>query len=174
MAFDGTTDYLSIPYSVTGDLGGTTPFTIEFWVYMNSLAARGTVAARNNGSTAAGSQFDLNIETTGQINIAFYTGSTTITINSATSIITTGSWIHVALSKDGSGNYKIFVNGTQSGTTVTNTSSINSPTIPMTIGAQNTSGGVSLNGYIDDLRITRGLARYTANFTAPTAAFPVQ
>jgi hypothetical protein len=174
MAFDGTGDYLSIPYSVTGDLGGTTQLTIEFWVYMNSLAARGTVAARNNGSTAAGSQFDLNIETTGQINIAFYTGSTTITINSATAIITTGSWIHVALSKDGSGNYKIFVNGTQSGTTVTNTSSINSPTIPMTIGAQNTSGSVSLNGYIDDLRITRGLARYTANFTAPTAAFPLQ
>jgi len=169
MAFDGTTDWLQIPYSATGDLGGTTQFTIEFWVYMNSLAARGTVAARNNGSTAAGSQFDLNIETTGQVNVAFYTGASTISINSATGVITTGRWIHVVLSKDNVGNYKIFVDGTQSGSTTTNTGSINSPTIPMTIGAQNTSGGVSLNGYIDDLRITRGVARYTTNFTPPTS-----
>ena len=173
MYFDGTGDWLTIPYSAITDLGGTTQFTIEFWVYSNSLASRGTPIARNNGSTAAGSQFDLNIETSGQINVAFYTGGSTISINSATGVITTGTWIHVALTKDSSGNYKIFINGTQSGSTTTNTGSINSPTIPMTIGVQNTSGGVALNAYLDDLRITR-YARYTTNFTPPTTAFPIQ
>jgi hypothetical protein len=169
MAFDGAGDWLQMPFTQTTSLSGTIPFTIEFWVYMNSLAARGTVVARNNGSTAAGSQFDLNIETTGQVNVAFYTGGATISTNSATGVITTGRWIHVALSKDSVGGYRIFVDGIQSGSTTTNTGAINSPTIPMTVGAQNTSGGVSLNGYIDDLRITNGVARYTTNFTPPTS-----
>jgi hypothetical protein len=169
IAFDGTGDWLQIPYSSTTDLNGTTPFTIEFWVYMNSLSARGCAVARNNGSTAAGSQFDLNIETTGQVNVQFYSSSSSITINSATGVITAASWIHVALTKDSSGNYKIFVNGTQSGSTTTNTGSINSPTIPLTIGAQSTSGGTALNGYLDDFRITKGVARYLTSFTPPTS-----
>jgi hypothetical protein len=41
------------------------------------------------------------------------------------------------------------------------------------IGALNdTSFRFWLNGYIDDLRITKGIARYTADFTPPTAQFP--
>ena len=169
MSFDGTGDVLIIPYSPTIDLGGTTPFTIEFWIYMNSLAARGSVAAKNDGSSAANSQFDLNIETTGQVNVQFYSGGSAITINSATGVITTSSWIYVALTKDVSGNYKIFINGTQSGSTTTSTSSINSPVRQLTIGAQTIGGGTSLNGYIDDLRITKGVARYITNFTPPTS-----
>lgn len=172
MKFDGTGDVLIIPYSPTIDLGGTTPFTIEFWIYMNSLAARGSVAAKNDGSSAANSQFDLNIETTGQVNVQFYSGGSAITINSATGVITTSSWIYVVLTKDASGNYKIFINGTQSGSTTTSTSSINSPVRQLTIGAQTIGGGTSLNGYIDDFRITKGFARTIT--ASPTAAFPLQ
>ena len=42
------------------------------------------------------------------------------------------------------------------------------------IGASDYNSGSSeyLTGYIDDLRITKGYARYTATFTPPTAAFP--
>jgi hypothetical protein len=42
----------------------------------------------------------------------------------------------------------------------------------MFVGVRESLGGVALNGYIDDLRITKGVARYTTTFTPPTAAFP--
>jgi hypothetical protein len=69
-----------------------------------------------------------------------------------------------------------FLNGTKSGTTPTLASNLNTSTTWVTSIGRYTSGGTNydLNGYIDDLRITKGYARYTANFTAPTAAFPVQ
>ena len=174
MYFDGTGDWLQIPNSNLISVDGTTPFTIEFWMYASSINPRACLLARNNGSTAAGSQFDVNIETTGQISTNFYSGSSAIQPVSATGVISTNTWTHVAITKDGSGNYKIFINGTQSGSTVTNTSSVNAPSLALTIGSTTTAGTNYYTGYIDDLRITKGYARYTANFTAPTAAFPVQ
>jgi hypothetical protein len=74
------------------------------------------------------------------------------------------------MTKDSSGNYKIFINGTQSGTTVTNTSTLNTPTLATTIGAQITTGNRLCNAYFQDFRITRGVARTIT--ASPTAAFP--
>jgi hypothetical protein len=70
----------------------------------------------------------------------------------------------------------MFINGTQSGSTYTDANNYGA-TAPLGIGTYwNGSSPVTtdtLNGYIDDVRITNGIARYTANFTAPTQAFPV-
>ena len=65
---------------------------------------------------------------------------------------------------------RIFVDGVQQGTTQTNSTAYNLSVTSTTIGSQGSS--YVMTGYIDDLRITRGYARYTANFTPPTTAFP--
>jgi hypothetical protein len=79
---------------------------------------------------------------------------------------TENTWHHIALCRSGS-NYKVFHNGTEI-INVTSTHQIGSNSTK-TIGGTDISTGNNLRGYIQDFRITKGLARYTANFTPPTA-----
>jgi hypothetical protein len=66
----------------------------------------------------------------------------------------------------------MYINGSSigSGTSINITNS----TGVVYVGRYALSTGYDLNGYINDLRITKGYARYTANFTPPTQAFPTQ
>jgi hypothetical protein len=91
-------------------------------------------------------------------------------IQTSTGAFSFNTWTHLAICKSGA-TTTLYLNGTSRVTTT------NSPTNsgnPVYIGA-NIDGGSPywpLNGYIDDLRITKGVARYTANFTPHTAALP--
>ena len=166
MSFDGTSDYLST-YNPSYSLSvGSGDFTYECWLYVNSLP--GTVTAvyhLKNDAALATTVFVLEITPTGAISIS--TGLAIIA-NGTSGKITTGSWIHFAFVRT-SGVFKTFFNGTQDIST-SNTTTYNGTYLQ--IGAfRYTAYDFSLNGYIDDLRITRGVARYTANFTPPTEAF---
>jgi hypothetical protein len=168
LAFDGNGDYLlSNPANIDLYAFGTGNFTIEFWLYLNSTSA----AQVFYDSRPASSQgFQPTINTNSGI-LYYYTNSTNeITGNS----LSTNTWYHIAVARSGTST-KMFVNGTQVGSTYTDsTNYVNSALRPM-IGADGFSSGNPgqnpMNGYIDDLRVTKGYARYTANFTPPSAAF---
>ena len=81
--------------------------------------------------------------------------------------ITLNSWTHIAVTRSG-GVWRMFVNGVVDGS-YTNAVNVNEGIFK--IGANSLVNG-KLSGYIDDFRVTKGVARYTANFTPPTAAFP--
>jgi len=86
----------------------------------------------------------------------------------------TAAWNYIVIERY-SGVTKLFINGTQEGASYTDSN--NYPTAPLVIGGRfsATSGDYrSLNGYIDDLRVTKGVARYTGGFTPPTAALPTR
>jgi hypothetical protein len=88
------------------------------------------------------------------------------------SVLTAATWQHVALVRNGQ-NIQIYLNGVAQGSAYTTTASTTSLMTTYTlnqIGTYNT-GFHSLNGYIDDLRITNGVARYTANFTPTSSPF---
>lgn len=86
---------------------------------------------------------------------------------------TRGQWYHVAVSRSGN-SLRLFIDGVQQGATVTTSATIFNSTTFMRIGAEDAAGVLTnvFNGHLDELRITKGVGRYTANFTPPTAAFP--
>jgi hypothetical protein len=158
MYFDGTGDYLTTLAKDSLSFG-TGDFTVEAWVYFASIAAdRGIL-----GSSAGGG-YDFVWRTSNGLNIGRVN---TAFDNSFAFTPVANTWYHIAYSRSGT-SLRAFVNGTQVGTTATNSTAYNSVTAVIVGGS--TTADRLMNGYIDDLRITKGYARYTSNFTAPTSA----
>jgi hypothetical protein len=161
MFFDGTGDYLRIPTSQTNSLGSG-DWTIEFWIYR---AGSGNQIFYDQRNTAT--QVAVTIFNDGNNILQFFVnGANRITGPTFPSSI----WTHVAVSKFNSST-RMFVNGVQVGSTYADTNTyVNNPIF---VGAQFDGSG-TLNGYIDDLRVTLGIARYTQNFIPPSVALPRQ
>jgi hypothetical protein len=164
--FDGTGDYLTIPSNTALDFG-TGSFTIEFWAYFNALSSSRMLTER--WTTGNANSWQLYWRSTGT-SLTFLVGSSTVVLQDPSgSRITTNQWYHVAVARSGSTN-RMFIDGTQVAS-ATNSSSL-SNSLPFVIGTQISTGTNNFNGYIDEFRITKGFARYTASFTPPTSAFP--
>jgi hypothetical protein len=107
--------------------------------------------------------------------IQFRNGDATVIEKNTTGIIPTGTWSHVAAVRS-SGVLKLFLDGTQVGSDSSFASNITrNNTYGLSIGAYTLSNGSSsdyFNGYLDDLRITKGFARYLENFVSPISSFP--
>lgn len=160
MAFDLIDDCLVAPSSTNFQYGAG-DFTVEFWLYFASLPSL-TAIIFDQRTAATQVVPTLYYDT----NNLYYFTNGAVRISGA--FTTAGAWVHVALCRS-AGSTRLFVNGVQLGSTYTDAN--NYVASPVYVGARWDLQG-ELNGYIDDLRITKGYARYTANFTPPTAAFP--
>ena len=158
LAFDGTGDYLDIQ-QITNVQFGAGDFTIEGWLYLNSLsAAQALIDFRASNGASYG---EIYIATNGTLH--YYLPTDVATTNS----FSTGTWTHFAITRS-SGTLNMYINGTR-GYSATQSGAMDAS--KFRIGAD-VSGSAGLNGYIDDLRITKGFARYSgATLTVPTAAF---
>ena len=163
LALDGTGDYASI--TAQDDFGfGTGNFTVEGWIYLTDLVGTQQVfdfRAGAVGDIAA----TVYVSNGGQIR--YYTDSadriTGISLSSTT-------WYHVALVKE-SGSTKLYIDGTQVGSTYTDVNNYGT-TKPLTIGSRY-DGGNEFGGYIDEVRVIKGAAEYTGNFTPSTSRLTV-
>tara|TARA_B100000212_G_C27329137_1_gene513753 strand:- start:79 stop:1188 length:1110 start_codon:yes stop_codon:yes gene_type:complete len=164
LLLDGDSDYI---YVANSDLGTTSTesFTIEFWTYLIGGAGSQVNFYSEYNGASNGISFE---KTSGNVLKVWNGDSARIT---GTTTISTGQWYHMALSGT-SGSYKLFLNGTQEGSTSSN--GFTAGTTNKYIGTfywAGLGGAVRLlNGYIEDFRITKGEARYTSNFTPPTSA----
>lgn len=162
--FDGTTDYLSAAASSLFALFAGN-FTVEFWVYATNTTNNQTLVLLGTSDSERG-----NISIVSNLIVLFTTtGGSGATRISGTAP-SANTWAHVAWVRSGTTSY-LFLNGTSLGTAT----SVPYPSgnMQVGIGATSVASGVNcLNGYIDDLRITKGVARYTSNFTPPAAPFP--
>jgi hypothetical protein len=166
MYFDGSGDYLNQPSSPNFGLSGN--FTVEAWVYLTANIANavgGYLTDFRGGST---NNFALGFIGNGGVTKMYeFIGSTgASTTGSAT--VTLNTWNHVAWVRNGS-TVTMYLNGTANGTM---TSSFVQGSTNVTIASRYTGATEYITGYIDDLRITNGVARYTTTFTPPTVAFP--
>lgn len=159
ISFNGSTDYLTVAPGPDFNFG-VGPFTIEAWVLFNNVSGQQLVTSNYAGASAG---WSLQLEG-GRI-VATMSGDGT-DIN-GTSQIGAGVWHHIALSGQ-AGSIRLFVDGNPEGPTYTGPISMDT-NVSLRIGS--IVNVAFLNGYIDDLRITKGIARYTDNFTPPTAAF---
>jgi hypothetical protein len=162
MYFDGTGDWLQIPASRNLEVSGDV--TIEFWVYWNSIGNIAMLFGWGAGTT--GKTFAYTYSD-GRIGVGI---NGTNEIASAAGEATTGAWTHIAIVRNGS-TTTIYKNGTSIASNTTAIWYASTGTDAFYIAG---SGSVTdTNAYIQDFRITKGVARYTSNFTAPTAAFPL-
>ncbi len=171
LLLDGTNDYLSIPSNAVFNLTGD--YTIEFWAYSSTIGNGGLLHRGFYSTGGLGWTGGLSFSIRGiGGSIRFYFYATT-NANEQYIDATTPSnnvWHHFAMVKSGTTG-RVFIDGTLAGTiTSLNTPATNSQTLR--IGVWDYSAGAEyFNGYIDEVRITKGIARYTSNFTPPNSQF---
>ncbi len=162
MSFDGGTTLLTLPGSTLWSQVGA--YTLEAWVNLPNNGGGGWLWSR-----VTPNYLNLIVNSNGSVDID--KSSVGIQRSFAAGTIPTNTWAHIAMTSDGT-TVRFFVNGVLKGS--------------FAAGSQSNGGGGSIvigryangngwfKGAVDELRWTSGVARYTADFTPPTAAFPRQ
>jgi hypothetical protein len=165
MYFDGTGDYLST-LAAPNFYFGAGDFTIEAWIWKSANGSGGY-----DGIFQLGVQGNISdgcsLEASATRGYWFGAGGATIVQYNVSPNDST--WHHVAVSRSGN-NTRLYVDGIRRGTTYTTAYTIPSTSIYVLVGGE---AGTSypFNGYIDDLRVTKGIGRYTTEtITVPTKA----
>jgi len=159
--FDGTNDYLSVANNADFDFGSD-DFTIDVWVNFDSVTGERAIASKFSGGT--GWLFQISGS-----NLQLWHANLGGQFVQVTHSMTTGTWYHVAVVRSGS-NIKFFVDGTQVGADQTANSTYNGGAAALNVGVYS-SGSGDLQGHLDEIRISKGVARWTENFTAPTSEY---
>lgn len=139
---------------------GFSSYTLEGWVHLTQNGRRQYII--NKGSTAA-TTFGMFIGADNKL-----TGQHGTTVFTATTVLNTGTWYHVMMSRDLNNTNRLFVNGTLEATTSATSSISNADSL--TIGGYTGTPNLSLRGYLDEIRVST-TPRYTGSFTVPTSAY---
>ena len=169
LSFDGSGDYLDAGSSSDFDFGSG-DFTVEFWQNANSFSSSPGLGIWDNTNNQR-SWLIYNGSTNGLARFYVSTdGSSSVNANTTQPIIPTNQWTHFCMERNGS-NLLGYVNGVCVGiNTNLGTQSLFTPADPLWIGRWSTN---YFNGYIQDLRIYKGVAKYKGGFDVPKPYTPV-
>jgi len=165
--FDGSGDYILFNDSNDWDFG-TGNFTIDFWVRFNSISGEQVFVEQFiDGSNAW--IFEFNNTGTGTLRfLNLVSGVTLVDFSSAGSQFVTNTWYHVAMVRNGT-DWRIYKNGTS---VASQTVSATMPNFASQLLIATHAGpAFGINGWLDEFRISKGVARWTTAFTPPTAAY---
>lgn len=160
--FDGAGDYLSITADSPDFDFGTGDFTVDFWVRFNRTPAQTGVCqnlySADNYVHAVTQCYDNRIYVRINSLAAFDVAWSPVA----------GTWYHLALVRSGT-TLKIYVDGTSLGST-TYSSSVDVTSL-VRLGVGDGNGSYYLDGWLDEVRVSKGVARWTSNFTPPTSEY---
>ncbi len=170
-SFNGTSSYLTLADSNDWYFG-TGDFTIEGWFYFNSLASSPGLFTQYASS---GNRMFSQVASDGTVYyVDQFGGAFKAHYNTAAGAITTGVWTHIAIVRNTS-SLLIFINGISQALTVTtpiSTNDLGDIATNFSIGGDpNFSSTQYLNGYVDEFRVSKGVARWTSDFIPPNAAY---
>jgi len=158
---DGTNDWITLEQ--TNDLAfGTGDFTMELWVYLRTGGYTALIDCRPAPAATEGLYPDIYYDGSSQIHW-FIDSTQKISGNFSIS-----QWNHVAVSRSGTST-KMFINGTQAGSTYSDSNNYLNGDTTIGTNAERANSG-NLNGFVSNVRIVKGTAVYTSNFTPPTSA----
>jgi hypothetical protein len=163
MKYDGTGDWLTAIDGPQLQLG-TGDFTIEGWVYLSAVSVAYGILSKGTATTG----WSVNVTVLNKLQFSYTASNLT-----GTTTLSTGTWYYFAVVRSGSatGNLKLYLNGSLEATSGGAVTDNFNQTNILYVGADRI-GGSALNGYLQDIRITKGVARTVT--TTPTAAFPIQ
>lgn len=150
---------------------GSGDFTIDFWFRTSSLPSAGQrwsifeqlqIFATDNANGYHGELYN-----NGSFQFRAYNGTASAVVFSSAGTIAINTWYHVAIVRNGN-SHILFINGTNV-SSVTDTTSWPDAVAPLYIGrGTDTVNTYFFQGHLDDFRLTKGQALYTANFLIPT------
>jgi hypothetical protein len=168
LLLDGTGDWVSAASSTDLSVANSDDITIEAFIMISATGRLHTITNKRDGSGAEEHSFQINTSNL-LIFSAFSAGSAVVSLTGTTAL-TTGVWYHAAVTRQGT-TWRLFLDGnledsdTQSGTPSSNAATFN-------IGRDGFNTSRDFQGWIDEFRFTKGVARYTGNFTPPSEEFP--
>lgn len=167
--FSSAGDYLTSASNADFDFGSG-DFTIEFFMRPSSVTSGATAVLIDRGDFSnftpwAITQFNSSLRL-----VTSVTGSAWMVDIFSSGVLTANTLSHVAASRAGN-VFRLFHNGNQIGTQ-TASGTLRTITMPIGIGRGLGTNSSQYSGYMDEVRVTKGVARYTSNFTVPAEAFP--
>jgi hypothetical protein len=161
--FDGTGDYLTVTTGSEFDFG-TGDFTIECWIFPTVIGTQIKFILGKSASWSSNIDFALRINIDGKV--LFIGGDAAAIGVQSDAAVSINAWYNVAVCRR-AGVTTLFINGIAQSTPSSVVATIPNDATTLYIGSYATAGSEMYYGYLDDLRITKGVARYVGNFTPP-------
>jgi hypothetical protein len=142
---------------------GTGDFTIEFWMYPNTFSASYRTIYESRDVSNTGNGPLIYFHPSGGL-LVYLNGADRI----SGAVVTAGQWSHIAVCRI-SGSTKAYINGTQTGSTYSDSTNYTIGSNVPVIGANYTGNAAIFDGYVSNLRVVKGVGVYTGTFTPSTS-----
>ncbi|MGE5371251.1 MAG: LamG domain-containing protein [Solirubrobacterales bacterium] len=167
--FDGAGDYLTLADSPDWNFGSG-DFTIDFWMNPSS-AGPYMLVSKGAGTSQDSAEIQIQYASGAITTSVFYNGTGSSQI-STPNLITAGTWHHVAVVRAGA-NLKVYIDGVAQASTSIGSYSLNTVASSLQIGLRTADNFQPYKGNLDELRISKGIARWSPVFTPPNEPYTV-